>query len=89
MVYAISVVTAIVSAVRLIGIYFRKVRNFHQAVHSADVDINTILMLENELYFIDTKTLDIIREDMKDKVFNALIFKYTRSITAVENYELS
>ena len=71
-------------AFRFIGRHFRKVHAFHQAVHSADADVNAIIALENELYFVGSEAFVIIGVDMKDKAFETLVFRYARSGSAAE-----
>ena len=75
MVFAISIVVETMFVFRLISRHFRKIHAFYQAVHSANADVNAIITLEDELYFICTKALVIISIDMKDKAFDMLVFR--------------
>lgn len=69
---------------RFVGRYFRKLHAVHQPVHSANADVNAIITLENELYFIGAEALIIIRIDMKDKAFDKLVSRYTRGSLGAE-----
>lgn len=69
--------------------HFRKFHAVHQAVHSADTDVNAIITLKDELYLMDIKTFIIIRVDMKNKAFDALIFRYTWGSSVIKVFIIS
>jgi len=48
-------------------------KSFHQAVHSADTDVNAIITLENESNFISTKSFPVISIELKNGPADALI----------------
>lgn len=58
---------------RLSGRYFGKLHGFHQAVHSADADMNAIITSKNMCDFVSTDPFVVVRIDAEDSLADLLV----------------
>ena len=58
--------------------HLRELQFFHQAVHSANADVNAIITLQKVSNLIGTKTLVVIRINVQDQGSDVLVFTRAR-----------